>query len=179
MLVDTWELRNPVVYGTLNAFLPPLQNLTFMDGMVGEATAVQDIYLTSKYSGDTKYDQLPVGTLEQTYSTIQRKLSLEYTSICPLTEFEMLSVPDAIQVSEDGEGMADWLVTLVFSCKITWIPSVTLLPGDDTAPLPSMDKIRIGLFAGLLAPSNKDVPNPDVDFRNPLRRDKFGEVLVD
>ena len=176
LLVDTWELRNPYAYGTVNAFLPPLQNLTFMDGMVGEATAIQDVYLTSKYPGETKYDQLPVGTLEQKYVSIQKKLATEYTTICPLTALEMLTVPDAIQVSEDGEGMADWLVTLVLSCKITWVPSDTLLPGENPVIVNPITSLNIGLFKGLLAYTNPQAPEYEKDFRDPLRRDKVGNI---
>lgn len=178
ILVDTWELRNPIVYGTTNAFLPPLMNVSYLDGDVGEANALQDIYLTSKYNGDTKYDLLPIGQLEQTYITLQRKLVLEYASIAPLTRLEVITVPDCIQVIEDGRELADWLVTLVLSCKISWIPSPTLLPGETGTALPLLTTVKTGLFSGKLAPTNKLVPNYATDFKNPVRRDKVGDIIT-
>lgn len=176
MLIDTWELRNPIVYDTTNAFLPPLMNISYLDGDIGEANGVQDIYLTSKYNGDTQYDRLPIGQLEQTYITLQRKLSTEYTSIAPLTQLDIITVPDSIQVIEDGQELADWLVTLVISCKISWVVSPTLLPGE--LPPPTVDNLTLntGLFTSKLEPTNLVLPNYDEDFRNPARRDKVGNI---
>lgn len=175
MLIDTWELRNPITYNTTNAFLPPLMNISYLDGDIGEANGVQDIYLTSKYNGDTKYDQLPIGQLEQTYITLQRKLSTEYTSIAPLTQLDIITVPDSIQVIEDGQELADWLVTLVISCKISWVVSPTLLPGE-LPPTVNNLTLNTGLFTSKLAPTNLALPNYDEDFRNPARRDKVGNI---
>jgi hypothetical protein len=178
MLVNTWELRNPVVYNTINAFLPPLMNISFLDGAVGEANAIQDIYLTSKYDGVTKYADLPIGELEQQYITIQRKMVLEFSSIAPLTQLEVITIPDAIQVIEDGEGLADWLVTMVFSVKISWIPAPTLLPGEVDKPITGINTITTGLFTSRLKPSNVDVPDYVTDFKNPARRSKVGDIKV-
>lgn len=178
MVVDTWELRNPIVYGTTNAFLPPLMNVSYLDGDVGEANAVQDIYLTSKYNGDIKYDQLPIGQLEQTYITLQRKLVLEYASIAPLTQLEVITVPDCIQVIEDGQELADWLVTLVLSCKISWIPSVTLLPGEVPVVVTPLTRVKTGLFTGKLVATTPEVPDYPADFKNPTRRDKVGDITT-
>lgn len=178
MLVDTWELRNPIVYGTTNAFLPPLMNVSYIDGDIGEANAVQDIYLTSKYNGDIKYDLLPIGQLEQTYITLQRKLTLEYQSIAPLTRIEVITVPDCIQVIEDGQELADWLVTLILSCKISWVVSPTLLPGDISTPVPVLTTVKTGLFTSKLAPTNLVLPNYPADFVNPVRRDKVGNIIT-
>lgn len=178
VLVDTWELRNPLKYNTINGFLPPLAEVSFLDGSVGEANAVQDIYLTSKYTGDLKYDQLPIGQLEQTYITIQRRLTREFGAIAPLTQMEVVTVPNCIQVSEDGVEMADWLVTLMFSCRISWVVSPTLLPGDIPTPLPIIREINTGLFTGLVKPSNTQVPDPAADFINPARRNKVGDIKV-
>lgn len=178
MLVDTWELRNPLVYNTINAFLPPLTDISFLDGAVGEANAVQDIYLTSKYDGVTRYTDLPIGELEQRYITIQRKLVLEYASIAPLTQLEVITVPDAIQVIEDGEGLADWLVTLVFSVRVSWIPEPTLLPGEVDKPVTGIKTLNTGLFTSKLKPSNPEVPDHVSDFKNPTRRSKVGDIKV-
>lgn len=178
MLVDTWELRNPIAYGKTNAFLPPLMNVSFLDGDVGEANAVQDIYLTSKYNGDIKYDLLPIGQLEQTYITLQRKLALEYTSIAPLTQLDIITVPDSIQVVEDGQELADWLVTLVLSCKISWIPSPTLLPGETVTVLPNLTTVKTGLFTSKLTPTDQGVPDYQADFKNTTRRDKVGDIIT-
>jgi hypothetical protein len=178
LLVDTWELRNPLKYNTINGFIPPLTSVAYVDGSSGEATGIQDFYLSSKYSGDTKYDALPIGQLEQTYVTIQRRLSLDYPTIAPLSNLEILLVPDCIQVAEDGEGMADWLVTLIFSCNIAWVVSPTLLPGDEDKPLPVIHEVNTGLFTGMVKPSNPLVPNYQQDFLDPARRNKVGNIKV-
>lgn len=177
MLVDTWELRNPIVYNTINAFLPPLMNISYLDGDVGEANGVQDIYLTSKYDGVLKYDSLPIGQLEQTYITLQRKLALEYTSIAPLTQLDIITVPDSIQVMEDGQDYADWLVTIVLSMRISWVPTPTLLPGETPKVYTPVTQVNTGLFTGILTPSDPLLPNPEADFRNPSRRDKVGDII--
>lgn len=169
MLIDTWELRNPITYGTTNAFLPPLSSISYLDGDVGEANAVQDIYLTSKYNGSIPYDQLPIGQLEQTYITLQRQLVVQYRSIAPLTRVEVLTVNDCIQVQEDGQELADWLVTLVVSCSISWVVEPTALPGETATVTPPVVQVRNGLFTAKLQPVTKDVV---ADFKNPLRRNR-------
>ena len=169
MLVNTWDLRNPLVYSTINGFIPPLQSLVYVNDSVGSVVALQDFYLTSRYPATIKYADLPLGQLEQTYVTIARRLSLEYLSLAALTDFDMLPVPDSIQVIEYGDGLADWLVTLVFSCRLTWIVSPTLLPGDVITPLPTINKLVTGLFTEALT---------STDHLNPLTRDKFGTLVV-
>jgi hypothetical protein len=175
VLVDTWDLRNPIVYATTNGFIPPLQSISFANDQVGEATAIQDFYLTSRYSAETKYNDLPIGQLEQTYITITRRLSLEYLSIAGLTQLDMITVADAIQVIEYGDGHADWLVTLVFSCRIGWVVVPTALPGDIVLPggiIPPptpIDRIVTGLFTEKLR---------STDHRDPATRDKFGTLVI-
>lgn len=169
MLVDTWDLRNPIVYGTINGFIPPLQSILFDNGAAGEATALQDFYLTSRYSADTKYADLPIGSLEQTYTTICRRLSMEYVNLAPLLTFDILPVQDNIQVIEYGDGLADWLVTLVFSCRISWVVEAVPLPGDIITPAKPIDRIVTGLFAEKLR---------SIDHLNPNTRDKFGSLVI-
>lgn len=130
LLVDTWELRNPTEYGTLNGFIPPVQKIRFTDTDPGQVSALSDFYLTTRYRADSKYADLPLGNMEQLHATISRRLSLEYASIAPLLEFEMLAVDDPVQVMEYGDRQADWLVTLSFTAALVWIPDITPLPGD-------------------------------------------------
>lgn len=169
MLVSTWDLRNPTVYGSINGFIPPLQSILFDNSAAGEATALQDFYLTSRYPAETKYADLPLGNLEQTYTTICRRLSQEYGSLAPLLTFDILPVADNIQVIEYGEGLADWLVTMVFSCRLAWGVDETPLPGDIVVPPTQVTKIVTGLFAEKLKSTNH---------LDPLTRDKFGTLVI-
>ena len=146
MVIDTWELRNPVEYNKTNGFIPPLQAIHNLADSIGTCTANQDIYLTTRFRGDILYDQLPLGQLEQLYSMVGQGLIREYAGIAPLLDFQMLPVADSIQVIEYGDNLGDWLITLVFSMNITWIPTVTLLPGDDRLIKTAIDRIDIGLF---------------------------------
>lgn len=169
MRVDTWDLRNPIVYGTINGFIPPLQSVLYDNSASNEATAIQDFYLTSRYSADTKYADLPVGQLEQTYTTICRRLSLEYLSLADLLLFDILPVADNIQIVEYGDGLADWLVTMVFSCRISWVVEPTPLPGDVVIPPTAINRIITGLFTEKLR---------STDHNNPLTLDKVGTLVV-
>lgn len=170
IVIDTWELRNPLVYGTNNGFIAPLQGLTYLDDTQGTAQATQDIYITSLYSEDTLYHQLPLGSIEQEYLMLCRKLSLQYREVADLQELQVIPVEDAIQVTEYGDNLADWLITRVLSLRLTWIPVVTPLPGE--IPLndpPVITSITNGLYnERLISTSHTD----------PLTRDKFGEVVV-
>lgn len=169
LVVDSWELRNPTEYGTTNGFISPLQGLVYVDDQTGTCTANQDIYLTSRYSGDILYADLPLGNLEQLYTMVARKLVTGYGDIAPLLALEMLSVADCISIAEYGDDIADWLVTLTFSMNISWIPTKTPLPGEIAQPVPGINRIKIGLFAEELSSTNH---------LDPTTRDKVGEIPV-
>lgn len=169
LTIDTWELRNPIDYNRTNGFIPPLQGIICKDDSLGTCMANQDIYLTTRYRGDLKYDQLPLGQLEQLYSTIGARLSSTYASIAPLIDFELLSVPECIQVTEYGDDLADWLITLVFSANITWLPTATALPGDVQGKAIIPTRIDIGLFT--MCPSSSDISNP-------VNRNKVGTLIT-
>lgn len=169
LLVDSWELRNPTVYGTLNAFIPPLRMIEFPNNDDRIALAIQDFYITSRYRGDAAYDTLPLGILEQLHANIQYRLSLEYGSIAPLVSLEVSKVENPVQVMEYGDGLADWLVTLEFSFGITWVFTPTPLPGDTVLPIPNITSVTTGLYTEHLAsPSHTD----------PTQRDKVGDLIT-
>jgi hypothetical protein len=168
VLIDSWELRNPVVYNTTNGFIPPLSAITFDDGSTEIASAVSDFYLTTRYPSSLKYDQLPLATLEQLYTSIVLRLNAEYSGIAPLMEFSMSPINECIQVQEYGDDVADWLITMVFSCKLFWTPDITALPGGNPTPI-SLVSITSGLFTEQLS---------STDHRNPLTRDKVGNIVV-
>jgi hypothetical protein len=174
MVVDSWELRNPTEYGKLNAFIPPLQSINFNDDEVGRAFAVQDFYLTYRYRGDILYVDLPLGVLEQRYVTLCRRLVREFKAIAPIESLELLPAKDAIQVSEYGDSKADWLITMVISAQISWVPSPTQLPAEvisDPIPEPPIiiQTITQGLYAEKLT---------STDHLEPTTRDKYGELQL-
>jgi hypothetical protein len=169
LLVDTWELRNPTVYGTINAFIPPLRAIEYVNDTAKTATAIQDIYLTSRYRGDTSYDLLPLGVLEQLNATLQYRLSTGFLDIAPIIDLECLKVDNPVQVMEYGDGLADWLVTLELSVGITFILTPTPLPGDTTPPNVIVKTINTGLFTEHLA---------SLDHNDPAQRDKFGTLVT-
>ena len=169
LVIDTWELRNPTEYNKTNGFLPPLQSIHNLTDAIGTCTANQDIYLTTRFRGDILYDQLPLGRLEQLYSMVGLSLIREYAGIAPLLDFQMVPVTDSIQVIEYGDNLGDWLVTLVFSMDISWIPTVTLLPGDDRLIKTAIDRIDIGLFTANIF--SKDAQGKD-------KIDKVGTIPV-
>jgi hypothetical protein len=94
---------------------------------------------------------------------------MEYTSLAPLLSFDILPVQDNIQVIEYGDGMADWLVTMVFSCRISWIVDSTPLPGDVLVPPTVITKVSAGLFTEKLTSK---------DHLNPATRDKYGTLVI-
>lgn len=167
LLVDSWELRNPTVYGTLNAFIPPLRSIEYLDDSSGLATAIQDFYITSRYRGDTSYDSLPIGTREQLYTSIQYRLVAEYASIAPLVDLTSLKVENPVQVMEYGDGLADWLVTLEFSFGLTWVLEPTTLPGDVVLPVTPITSINTGLYTEHLASTSHT---------DTTQRDKVGDL---
>jgi hypothetical protein len=169
LVVDSWDLKNPTEYQKTNGFIPPLQNISFNKDDIGSATANQDFYLTTRYSGEIKYNSLPLGKLEQLYTSICRRLTLTYANIAPLTDLRLLTVGDGIQIQEYGDGLADWLITMVFSVDLTWIHTPTALPGDilNTQPL-ELKRIDIGLFTELMTSDRTD----------PTQRSKVGDLPV-
>lgn len=169
ILVDSWELRNPTEYNKVNAFLPPLQNIIHNSDQVGSCNANQDIYLTVRYRGDLKYDELPLGDIEQLYSMVAVGLNRGYADIAPLLDFDLLPVPDSVQVQEYGDGLADWLVTLVFTMNISWLATKTPLPGEIVDPRLPLREINAELFTTY-------VQTPDMS--NPLTRSRVGTVKV-
>lgn len=170
LLVDSWELRNPTQYGTINAFISPLQAVSFLSEGVDRCTANQDLYLTSRYSGDTLYKDLPLGTLEQLYTTISRRFVLTWGDIAPILDLQIVPVTNCITVEEYGDDPGDWLVTLIFSLQITWQPTITPLPGDGALPVVDIRQINNGLFRQLISSNDPLDPNT---------RDKFGQTIIE
>lgn len=169
LVIDTWELRNPTEYNKTNGFIPPLQNVHNNTDQIGSCTANQDIYITTRYRGDLLYDQLPLGQLEQAYTMVGHNFIKSYADIAPLLDFQMIPVADCIQVNEYGDNLGDWLVTMVFSMNITWLPTLTYLPGDTTTAKIEPVRIDIGLFTEKVGSK---------DHRLPANRDKFGTEQV-
>lgn len=171
VIVSSWDVRNPTEYNTTNGFIAPLQGLTFTDGATDQCVANQDIYLTSRHRGDLKYDELPLGDLEQLYSMVAQRLTTTYADIAPLQALEVIPVADCINVQEYGDDLGDWLVTLTFSLVLTWVPTSTALPGDLTVdPIVALKQIDVGLFKADL---------DAIDLNDPLTRNKYGEMPVD
>jgi hypothetical protein len=168
VLIDSWQLRNPVVYNKTNGFIPPLSAIRYDDGNTDVATCVSDFYLTTRYPSSLLYDQLPLANWEQLYVSIAMRLKLEYASIAPLLGIEVSAVNECIQVQEYGDEIADWLVTMVFSCKLTWSPDITTLPGGNPTPV-NLVSVTSALYT---EQSSSD------DHRNPLTRDKVGDIVV-
>lgn len=169
LVIATWELRNPTEYNSTNGFLPPLQSIVSNSDALGTCSANQDIYLTTRFRGDVKYDQLPLGQLEQLYAMVGRGLIAGYAGIAPLADFDLLPVVDSIQIVEYGDDLGDWLVTLVFSMQILWVPTITLLPGATVSPLILPNRIDIGLFTEKLYSTNH---------LDPVTRSKVGDLTV-
>lgn len=166
--VDTWDLRNPVTYNTWNVFTPPLRSIIHNSDQLGTVEAEQDIYLTIRYTGETRYQDLPIGNLEQLYVTVLYKLQHEWASIAPLLEFQTLSLVDGIHIQEYGDELADWLVTLAFSVKLAWVAEPTLIPGGTPPLTPNTGKLDItgGLFT-VLSSTNVPPGNP---------KDRVGDI---
>jgi hypothetical protein len=170
MVVDSWELRNPTIYGKLNAYLPPLQALDYSTDDLGTCSAIQDLYLTLRYRGDARYEELPLGSLEQLHLMLTRRLVTTWQDIADLSDLVPLAVNEALRVEEYGDGEeADWLVTLVFSMRLIWFATPSPLPGDSAEPAIDVKQIEVGLFTERLEPK---------DHSDPTRRDKYGQVTA-
>ena len=170
LLVDSWELRNPTSYEKVNAFIPPLQAISFQNNQIEQVSATQDFYLTIRYRGEYTYDSLPIGKYEQLYTDIVRRLQLNYKSIADLLDLQVLTVDNPIQVSEYGDdSTGDWLVVLVFKMGIVWLPEPTLLPGDLPVVLLQPVKLDVGLFTEHLR---------STDHLDASQRDKFGKMSI-
>lgn len=173
--IASFDLRQPIEYGEWVCFLPPLANLSIRDGDSPNAVAIQDIHLSVRYRADTRYIDLPLEDIEGVVVSFQLRLLNEYQSIAPLSSLIVLQIADTIKVSEYGDGMADWLVSMVFAVELTWVPE--LEPVLAPPPAQPITSIVNGLFVTHLTPLAPLLTPPEsfTDIRN---RDKFGEIIT-
>lgn len=174
--VSSYDLRQPTEYGEWICHIPPLANIAVVEGISYKAMAVQDIYFTIRYRADSRYIDLPLNNVEGLLMSLQLKALGEWEDIATLSDLRVLNVNDPVRVSEYGDGMADWLVTMVLSLELNWIPE--LEPELGTPELPTITRIDTGLYTEHLAPLPPllDLPDSHLDPRN---RDKYGQMSTD
>jgi hypothetical protein len=128
--IDSWDLHEPLYPGITHAFLPPLRS--FMLKVVGNndiiAEAVQEIWLTTMYPRELKYQQLPLNTIEGAYSSLCQKILMEHTKIANIIDLDIGHTQhinqQPIQVIEYGDDQADWLIRLCIVAAIKWTPEL-------------------------------------------------------
>ncbi len=142
--IDTWDIVAPDV-NQMSGLLPPLESIEFRetDNDLIEATGQQDIYLRKRYSGNPKYEDLPIAPLEGFYASIALRLIKHYQSIHPeLLRLDMERLGNPIVIEETGNG--DFVVTLHFRVEIAWVVETELnLPLD---PPFDLEKITLSVW---------------------------------
>lgn len=123
--INTYELRIPEVVGETAGFFPPLRNIKHFDG--GEdgtptAQATQEIYITTRFSRDLQYSELPLQTVEGIYSSLCQDLLKDAQAIAGLLDLWVNPSEQPIQVSEVGDDYGDWLITMAIYVVIKWQP---------------------------------------------------------
>lgn len=138
--IDSYFLQYPEQPGQTSLFLPPLRAIQPYESDNGyQCTAIQDIYVSTRYAQDVPYYQLPVATIEGTYSTISLGLLKEYQSIAELLDLTIDPLENAIAVEELPDG--DWVVTI----KVTAILSFVIEPEDALSDA-LISRINLGLY---------------------------------
>jgi hypothetical protein len=124
--IDSYELREPVTVGETCFFAPPLRNIHhFQADGTNRATAIQDVFISTRYARSLKYSQLPIATVEGIYSTVSQKILRVAEDIAAIINLDLTTPDYPIQVSETGDGLnklGDWLITQHYSIKIFWQP---------------------------------------------------------
>ena len=169
ILINTWELRNPEVVGETAGFLPPLRLIKHYIGESGqaEAEATQEIYITTRYSRDFKYSELPLPQIEGVYSSLCQDLLKDHQSIVPGLDLTInpsahhMVLVDPIQVQEYGDDLADWLVTMVFYVILKWMPEVEPNQGFGYTAN-NINKISLGIYRAKVAKPSDLTFNPRV-----------------
>jgi hypothetical protein len=154
LIIHSWELKAPEEVGKTNAFLPPLRSMEHYESESGRsAKGTQEIYLTTRYSRDVKYADLPLNFTEGVYSTICQLLLSDYQSIADLVDLNINMSDQAIQVTEQGDKYGDWIITMVIYARIVWVPERERPPaggggiGVNPDPvLPNIIQIDTGIF---------------------------------
>ncbi len=161
--IQTWELRNPLDVGETAGFLPPLKYIKHSVTEAGkEAEATQEIYITTRYSRDLKYAQLPLGLIEGVYSSICQDLLDDGQGIVDGLDILInpgahhMVLTDPIQIQESGDDIADWLITMVFYVTIKWIPEVES-DMDFGFPGYNINQINFGIYRAKLPDFNDRV----------------------
>jgi hypothetical protein len=80
----------------------------------------------------------------------------------------MAPVNECILVQEYGDELADWLVTLSFSCKLSWVPETAALPGGSILPI-NLSSINVALY------TEETSSNDHLD---PSTRNKVGDIQI-
>jgi hypothetical protein len=162
--ITSLYLDNPEKPGDTNVFMPPLRNIKNWVSDAGlRATGTQDLYITTRYSRDLAYHELPISTIEGFYSSLAHMLLLEYQGIADIIDlwFNPSEVP--IEVTEHGDGSGDWLITLKY--MITF-QAMSELESDPEVPL--VFKVNLGLYRQALDGNSSTLDwsyttNPTVD----------------
>jgi hypothetical protein len=154
--INTYELRDPLVDSEVAAFLPPLRNIKHSDDTNGvpTASAVQDIFLTTRYPNTIKYSQLPLALTEGAYSTLCQYLLKDFQSIADLNDAYLVEAEQPIQVTEIGDEDGDWLITTAIMLYITWTPEPE---AGQEFPGYRIDQINFNLYRSALADISANV----------------------
>ena len=189
--IDTWELRIPEYVGETAAFLPPLRQIRQYSSEGGSgsrskfATATQDIFITTRYSRDLSYSELPINVAEGAHASITSDLLSDYQAIAALIDVDTdryLDTDFPVTVTEVGDDYGDWLISLQLQLTIKWLVEPEIGFGF---PGYLIDTIKINLYRNLLDDSDKVLDSiyttPEYlsdTFEEPLS-DSSGLVLLD
>lgn len=171
--ITSFDLKQPTDYENIICFLPPLSNITITEGSYDVGTAVQEVYLTIRYLGDLKYVDLPLAEAEGLIVSLQLLLATGFSNIADLKQLTLLDIEEPIKVSEYGDGMADWLMTLRVAMQIVFIaePEGALdYPNSDTVV-----KLSANLYTEHLEPKPPYLAPPD-SHKDVTNRDNFGTI---
>lgn len=149
--IDSYYLEEPEAVGDTSVFLPPLRTMSVVEadsGFIG--TATQDVWITTRYSRDLSYQELPISTIEGTYNSIALAFIKECQSIADIIEGSINTSEDSIFVGEWGEGRGDWIVRMKFIFVFSFISE----PEVDTSST-LVRNIKLGLYRQLLDESGQ------------------------
>ena len=149
--IDSYYLEEPEAVGDTSVFLPPLRNIRVFEadsGFIGVAT--QDVWITTRYSRDLSYQELPITLIEGTYNSIAYYFAKECQGIADLIDGSVNSSEDSIFVGEWGEGRGDWIVRMKFIFNFSYISE----PEEDDATI-IIDRIQLGIYRPLLDESGE------------------------
>lgn len=144
IVVDSYFLDMPDAVGKTNLFLPPLRNIKNYESDSGyNSTATQDIYITTRYSKDLDFWELPLNVIEGTYCQIAHSLLRQYQDINEdIIEVFINPSEDAITVGELGDQRGDWIVTMKYIVTIRLV----FEPENEDQSILNISQVNIGLY---------------------------------